>query len=231
MKVKFCLSSDGIKRIAEGQVPAYSWDFATVTGEGAVPSTCMLLCEFEVSLPTRDQCVPLAVEKLKKEIADVQAEAFQRVQEMNVTLSNLLSIAHDPAPDVVGPGYMPPADKVVDFTNIVDDPEDDDFLHSGDYMCIKTGCYMEDPLKDRHMWGDLHVNISGDDTKPKFIFNGAQSGWHDGALGGEAYILFVTEYHEMVSNRGRALYCFASCSPTLELQKYVAQSVDVTWGV
>lgn len=159
MKLQISLSADGVRRIAESGKPEYNWDFSiSISDDPNPPGGGIHLSSVEVDLPSRDQCIEPAVAKLRKEIAEVQAEAMVRERELNVAINNLLAIGYTaPEPEVVAD------DGPLTFQDITE---------SGHWVCLKTGCYLAMPCEvwetPKMVWGDLHVDGGG---TGKFLFN------------------------------------------------------------
>jgi hypothetical protein len=92
MKLSIHLDASGAEQLAQGR-QTYSWNFL-VRQEGERPpaDTFPLVEDLEVALPSREQCVRLAVSALTLREKEIYAEAAKEAREIKVRLENLLAL-------------------------------------------------------------------------------------------------------------------------------------------
>jgi hypothetical protein len=90
------LNAEGQERLALGQ-PRYSWHYDVRNVEEDIPEGHAFLGTVDAQLPTIAECLPPVLAKLKKREAEIQAEAYQEVLEIQERRNNLISLTYDPA--------------------------------------------------------------------------------------------------------------------------------------
>lgn len=93
VKLSVYLTVEGQEQLALGN-SIYSWNYVTRLADSEGPDGAALLGSLEVALPTVEQCLPPVLAKLKKREAEIQAEAYKEVMEIQERRNNLLSLTY-----------------------------------------------------------------------------------------------------------------------------------------
>ena len=93
MKLKLYLSPEGAESIALGK-PLYSWYYIVREEDSEAPANSLFLTEVEFDLPPPAKCIQPVLEKLKTREAEIQAEAYKEVREIEQRRANLLSLTY-----------------------------------------------------------------------------------------------------------------------------------------
>ena len=96
MKVRIHLSDDGMKAIAKGETPGYSWQFSLwVEGSPFDKPKGPCIGELEVALPGKKEVLPAVVAKLEERIKETYQEAAKAAAELEQEKQQFLAIEHD----------------------------------------------------------------------------------------------------------------------------------------
>lgn len=98
MKVKIHLSDDGMKAIAKGEKPEYSWHFSIwVVGNEGLFAQPKGPCvgELELTLPAKKEVLPAVVAKLEERINETYREAAKAAAELEQEKQQFLAIEYD----------------------------------------------------------------------------------------------------------------------------------------
>jgi len=92
--LKVYVSVEGLERLATNQ-PLYSWHHRMTREDEDCLKGDVLIGSFEPSYPSKEACIPPVLEKLKQREAEIQAEAYSEVQEIQERRNNLLALTYE----------------------------------------------------------------------------------------------------------------------------------------
>lgn len=92
MKLKICMTAEGMERWARGQT-LYSWHFNALLEEVTLSSQYRLLGEVDVRMPSPEDCIVPVLEALAKREQEIRTESYEELQKIKQRRNDLMMLS------------------------------------------------------------------------------------------------------------------------------------------
>lgn len=98
MKLKICMTTEGMERWATGQT-LYSWHFNVLLEEVTLSSQYRLLGEVDVRMPSPEDCIVPVLEALAKREQEIRTESYEELQKIKQRRNDLMMLSAPAIPE------------------------------------------------------------------------------------------------------------------------------------
>lgn len=96
MKMKIYLEAEGQENLANGK-QIWPWQYVTRTNERDAPKLAVLVGECEITLPTKETCIPTVLAMLEESAQKINATAHEDLRAIAERRENLLALTYTEA--------------------------------------------------------------------------------------------------------------------------------------
>ena len=98
MKLKMCMTTEGMERWATGQT-LYSWHFTATLEETDLGPQYLLLGEVDVRMPSPEDCIVPVLEALAKREQEIRTESYEELQKIKQRRNDLMMLSAPVIPE------------------------------------------------------------------------------------------------------------------------------------